>query len=333
MKTFAFSSNLFTGLLANISQRQWVPICHYSDLRNDKVKTIDFMNESIGVFKTRDGHVQTIKNMCPHRHSSFSDGKVKNDIFECPYHGAKFDGKTGECIDFLDGCHKTISTVQKYNVHQSDNIVWVNISGDDVLQPTLPDPSILSHMDENSNILYGTTDVNACAFDVIENLICPTHINFVHKFGNKDIPTPKNIVKNTVNDKFEAAFEFDHDSGGSSVFVTGRGTVNVVNGFYGPLSVYSSVRYGSNNQNRKDINVHVLPLSMEKSRLFWSIDRNFLKSSMFDPLVRFVMMDTIAEDAKILEAMDANRGVSKQDLIKYDWIIAKYRQKLIQNFQ
>jgi len=49
---------------------------------------------------------------------------------------------------------------------------------------------------------------------------------------------------------------------------------------------------------------------------------------VFDPVARYIMQTTIAEDASILLKMGGPRPAGGQVLTKFDWVIAKYRRYL-----
>jgi nitrite reductase/ring-hydroxylating ferredoxin subunit len=59
------------------------------------------LGDEICFFRTRDGGVGAISDVCPHRGASISQGIcVFEGTVSCPYHGATFD-ESGECKAFL----------------------------------------------------------------------------------------------------------------------------------------------------------------------------------------------------------------------------------------
>jgi nitrite reductase (NADH) small subunit len=51
--------------------------------------------EEIAVFRPRSGTLAAIQNRCPHRNGPLCEGLVDEKSVVCPYHGHKFDLKTG----------------------------------------------------------------------------------------------------------------------------------------------------------------------------------------------------------------------------------------------
>ena len=47
-----------------------------------------------------DGQFFAIADECSHAFAPLSEGKVKEHIVICPWHGARFDVRTGECQEF-----------------------------------------------------------------------------------------------------------------------------------------------------------------------------------------------------------------------------------------
>jgi len=52
---------------------------------------------AIAVF-CRGGAYYAIENTCPHRGGSLAEGMLDNDAVVCPWHGARFDIKTGAVL-------------------------------------------------------------------------------------------------------------------------------------------------------------------------------------------------------------------------------------------
>ena len=52
--------------------------------------------EEIAVFRSRDGKLFAVENMCPHRQGPLSGGIMGDGKVVCPLHGHKFDLVTGQ---------------------------------------------------------------------------------------------------------------------------------------------------------------------------------------------------------------------------------------------
>ena len=52
--------------------------------------------EEVAVFRSRNGKISAIENMCPHRQGPLSGGIIGDGKVICPLHGHKFDLTTGQ---------------------------------------------------------------------------------------------------------------------------------------------------------------------------------------------------------------------------------------------
>ena len=66
-----------------------------------KVIHVACLNETFAVFRGEEsGKVFITDPYCPHLGANIAvKGMVKKDCISCPYHGWKFDGDTGHCVD------------------------------------------------------------------------------------------------------------------------------------------------------------------------------------------------------------------------------------------
>ncbi len=60
-------------------------------------KLVEAGGRSIAVFNLG-GSYYAIENTCPHRGGPLSQGMVAEDVVICPWHGARFDIKTGAVL-------------------------------------------------------------------------------------------------------------------------------------------------------------------------------------------------------------------------------------------
>ncbi|CAM9700234.1 unnamed protein product [Ectocarpus sp. 6 AP-2014] len=325
--------SIHQSLIPQIAQANWLPLCSVAQIPRSFVKPIDLEYRKIGVFKTNDGQFKAIDTTCPHRHGDLGWAQTACDgAIICPYHGAKFSAHTGRCVDFLGSTSMLHARLGEYETRvDQDSVLWCKLTDGEVPFPELPPWTLPA----GARMVHGTTDVHACAFDVVENLIDCVHVHKVHTFGNKEDPQPKNM-KRVIGSRGWCAQTYDYTSGGTGRMLSAgkQRTVSVDNGFYGPFSVYSNVAFQDfqNRPKTKSIRVSVLPLSSTSTRMFWTIGRDFLMHDMFDHVARYVMQTTIAEDAAILRKMSGARPRTRQVLTKFDWIIAKYRQQTSKGF-
>ena len=69
-----------------------------------------------------DGEVHALGDVCPHAYALLSQGYFEDGALECPLHAARFDVKTGTCLD-----GPTADPVPVYEVKVDGGDVWVRV--------------------------------------------------------------------------------------------------------------------------------------------------------------------------------------------------------------
>ena len=186
-------TSIHQSLIPQIAQANWLPLCRIGQIPSSFVKPIDIDYQTIGVFKTKDGQLKAIDTTCPHRHGDLGGAQTACDgAIVCPYHGAKFSAQTGECVDFLGSTSVLDARLDEYETRvDQDSVLWCKVADREVPPPQLPHCTLPA----GAKVVHGTTDVHACAFDLMENLLDNCHVHCLHAFGNKEDPQPKNMKR------------------------------------------------------------------------------------------------------------------------------------------
>ncbi|MFY9349957.1 MAG: aromatic ring-hydroxylating dioxygenase subunit alpha [Sphingobium sp.] len=83
------------------------------------------IDQPVVLYRKEDGGLVALADMCPHRFSPLSLGKVKGDDIECLYHGLRFDC-SGKCVGNPHGpVIPAGAVVRQYPVAEYDGLVWV----------------------------------------------------------------------------------------------------------------------------------------------------------------------------------------------------------------
>ncbi len=98
----------------------WYKITEVEDIPQMGSRKIEVANTEIAIFKTRDGQIFAVNNLCPHKQGKLSEGLVHEHVITCPLHNTDIDLKTGESIGEDYGCTKT------YETKIEDGIVYLN---------------------------------------------------------------------------------------------------------------------------------------------------------------------------------------------------------------
>jgi 3-phenylpropionate/trans-cinnamate dioxygenase ferredoxin subunit len=100
---------------------KWVEIGAPNEIYNQECKIVEINNTPIAVFNL-DGDFYAIEDNCPHQHLPLADGLVENGCITCPYHGAKFDLRSG---DFL--CAPACDNLTTFPTRVIDGKIFVGL--------------------------------------------------------------------------------------------------------------------------------------------------------------------------------------------------------------
>jgi nitrite reductase/ring-hydroxylating ferredoxin subunit len=70
-------------------------VANTKDIQPSQIKAVQFDSESICVVNV-EGKYYAINNVCNHEGGPLADGTLEGHEVECPWHGSKFDVRTGE---------------------------------------------------------------------------------------------------------------------------------------------------------------------------------------------------------------------------------------------
>ena len=77
------------------NKEDFVKIAHIDDIQPLQMKVFQFDDEEVCVVNV-DGKYYAINNICTHEGGPLADGNLEGYEVECPWHGSKFDVRTGE---------------------------------------------------------------------------------------------------------------------------------------------------------------------------------------------------------------------------------------------
>ena len=137
------------------------------------------LNEPVVFYRKEDGTPVALEDKCAHRHAPLSEGKLKGNVLECPYHGLQYD-ETGACVhvpgqsSIPPGC-----AVKSYPVVERYQWVWIWMGDPALANPDdiedfhwMDDPAWrakgeLMHLEANYKLL-------------VENLLDLSHLSYIH---------------------------------------------------------------------------------------------------------------------------------------------------------
>ena len=179
----------------------WHPIAFAHDI-GDEPTTVTLLDVALVVYRTSSG-ITVAKDLCPHRGTKISGGRIQADCLVCPMHGLHFDA-AGRCtripsIPDRDAKIPDKLRLQTYQSVERYGIVWTCLK-DEPIWPVPEWADLEANGSEYELIYVPVGEWNAAASRETENFIDVAHHSFVHTktFGNPDRPQiPQHEVQQT----------------------------------------------------------------------------------------------------------------------------------------
>src|SRR5918997_821796 len=146
-----------------------------------------------------DGAPRTMDAHCPHLGAHLAvGGRVEDGCIRCPFHGWRFDGGSGECVEIPYGDTKHIppkAHARAYPTLERNHMVWAwyHAQGGEPFYDVPEVPEF--HDDDWSPILVRDFEVRVSAQDMAENNVDFSHFRYVH--GSDSIPDDDMVTDGT----------------------------------------------------------------------------------------------------------------------------------------
>jgi phenylpropionate dioxygenase-like ring-hydroxylating dioxygenase large terminal subunit len=121
----------------NAMLRFWHPVLSSRELLKEAVVGIKVAGDSIALFRTRDGKVGAIGDLCAHRRMKLSLGSVQGCHLVCPYHGWSFNA---EGFGESPSAPKMHACVSSYDSQEAAGAIWIKERGSpqELIAPSMP---------------------------------------------------------------------------------------------------------------------------------------------------------------------------------------------------
>jgi len=97
----------------------FVRVAETKDIQPSTMKVVDLASETVCIVNV-EGNYYAIGNVCTHVGGPLNEGTLEGYEVECPWHGSKFDVRTGEAIK-----PPARQAVPKYEVKVEENNILV----------------------------------------------------------------------------------------------------------------------------------------------------------------------------------------------------------------
>ena len=155
----------------------WHPVELSHELKEGGISAARVLGEDIVLWRLK-GEVLAWRDLCLHRGTRLSLGRVENDNLVCPYHGWAYNGE-GQCVHIPahpDQVPPQKARARSYRVQERYGMVWVSLGDPAHDVPAYPE------WDEPHyhKTFCGPYDIQASAPRVLENFVDVAHFPFVH---------------------------------------------------------------------------------------------------------------------------------------------------------
>ncbi len=165
-----------------VLEREWLVVAR-SDEVGDEPHRVAVLGRALVLWRGPAGLV-AFKDLCIHRGSALSLGRVVDGELECPYHGWRYDG-SGACTRIpAQPPGRGIPTKARAFRHECrevQGLVWVRLRAPD--DGSRPHPPRLREADDDDyrTVVCGPYRLDAEAPRVIENFLDVSHLMWVHE--------------------------------------------------------------------------------------------------------------------------------------------------------
>jgi phenylpropionate dioxygenase-like ring-hydroxylating dioxygenase large terminal subunit len=171
----------------------WYVAATAEEVPGDNPVGVRMLGFDFVLFRSTDGHVRCLSNVCCHRGGALCDGKLADGCIACPYHGWQFDA-TGRCTSIPalgpDARIPKRARVDSYPVVEKYGWIWVFL-GDLPEAERPPIPDLFPEFDDAEHwrrVPY-RFEAQANWVRMEENSLDTIHTTFVHRrFGGRVDP-------------------------------------------------------------------------------------------------------------------------------------------------
>jgi phthalate 4,5-dioxygenase len=163
-------------------ENYWVPFALSANLvAGDAPTPVRLFGQNFVAFRTPDGRIGFLDELCPHRRASLLLSRVEDDALRCVYHGWKISaaGKVVDCPTQTVRAAQFAASVPvvHHPVHEEAGIAWVWLGGGD----TPPFPDLPFNDEHGLTMVMTVSQVPANWLQGLEGGIDSVHAPILHR--------------------------------------------------------------------------------------------------------------------------------------------------------
>jgi phenylpropionate dioxygenase-like ring-hydroxylating dioxygenase large terminal subunit len=164
----------------------WYPAARSVEVRGRGLVKAMLLEVPLVLGRTDDGKAFAMRDACPHRGIPLSYGHFDGKNLECSYHGWKFAGCSGQCVEIPSLTSQDKLKVERifaghYPCVENDGYIWVYLSTSAARAPEIPDAPKLAKFSEKYKSTHLSCDLPSHIDHGIIGLMDPAHGPFVHQ--------------------------------------------------------------------------------------------------------------------------------------------------------
>jgi phenylpropionate dioxygenase-like ring-hydroxylating dioxygenase large terminal subunit len=168
----------------------WFIVAASADLAPGDVRPLHYFGRELVLFRGMDGAPHVLNAHCAHLGAHLAvGGVVEESCIRCPFHGWKYDGSSGECVevpyDDVARIPRT-ATMRSYPTIERNHMIWAwhHLEGG---EPFYDVPAVEEFDDPGwLPIVVRDFEIATCCQEMAENNVDRAHFKFVH--GTDSVP-------------------------------------------------------------------------------------------------------------------------------------------------
>jgi len=204
------------GLLTDMARRQrvstfdserypfpvpngWFVVAEAAEIEPGEVRALRYFDRDLVLYRGAGGTPHVMDAHCPHLGAHLAvGGRVEDDCIRCPFHGWKYDGGAGKCVEIPYGEVTKIppkAHPRVYPTLERNHMIWAwyHAQGGDPFYEVPEVPEF--HDDDWTQIIVRDFEIRVAAQDMAENNVDFSHFRYVH--GSDGIPEDEFITDGT----------------------------------------------------------------------------------------------------------------------------------------
>jgi phenylpropionate dioxygenase-like ring-hydroxylating dioxygenase large terminal subunit len=285
--------------ILRVLRKYWHPVAMGKTVEKEPVH-VKLLDEGVVLYRDADGQVAALKDLCIHRGTPLSLGKVTpHGTIQCAYHGWEFDG-TGRCT-FIPAKGKSASIpgaarAEPFRAVEKYDLIWVALDEPETPLPDWP----YGEWDKPGyrHVMLDAHFWKTSAGRTVDNFLDIAHLPFVHEgilAAEEEGLVPEYQVDHTPYGLYfsreESELDTPHSTAGENIFWEYF--------LYMPFTAH--IKKTTDSGKETIITLLASPTSNKETTFFFGIGRNYELEPENDQKFVDFHYTVSAQDRRIIE--------------------------------